>query len=131
MAVSATAPPHPDPELAARGMPDFAVLLAAEMAAVAASSRQAPSALGVGEVVLSVRELTGVSQRTLASRAGTSQNAVSAIETGNRLPTIRSLVRLVEVSGLELVEGLRRPGAEQRSCSVRSSSTPMTGSSTT
>ena len=38
---------------------------------------------------------------------------MTAIETGNRLPTIRSLMRLVEAAGLELVVGLRRPSAEQ------------------
>jgi transcriptional regulator with XRE-family HTH domain len=111
--VSAHGPLHPDPLLAARGLPDFAALLAAELATVAASpTGQSSSSLGVGELVLSARELTGLSQRAVAARAGTSQNAVTAIETGNRLPTIRSLMRLVEAAGLELVVGLRRPGAK-------------------
>jgi HTH-type transcriptional regulator / antitoxin HipB len=112
--VSAPTTPHPDPELAARGLPDFTALLAAELATAATPpNAHALSSLGVGELVLSARELTGLSQRALASRAGTSQAAVTAIETGNRLPTIRSLMRLVEAAGLELVVGLRRPGAEQ------------------
>ena len=67
-------------------------------------------------MVLSARELSGLSQRRLAARAGTSQNAVTAIETGHRLPTIRSLVRFVEAAGLELVVGLRRPGATYPVC---------------
>ena len=69
------------------------------------------SSLGVGEVILSARELSGLSQRILAARAGTSQAAVTEIETGKRLPTIRTLMRLVDAAGLELVVGLRRPGA--------------------
>jgi len=107
--VSSEAPSHPDPVLAARGLPDFSALLAAELAAApATTSGQASSSLGVGEIVLSARELTGLSQRALASRAGTSQAAVTAIETGNRLPTIRTLMRLVDAAGLELVVGLRK-----------------------
>ena len=110
--ISSDLPPHPDPVLSARGLPDFSAMLAAELAAAADTERaQASSPLGVGEVVLSARELTGLSQRALASRAGTTQAAVTAIETGNRLPTIRLLMRLVEAAGLELVVGLRRPGA--------------------
>lgn len=98
-------------------MPDFATLLAAEMAIAAPSlDGQSSSSLRVGELVLSAREMSGLSQRRLATRAGTSQNAVTAIETGNRLPTIRSLMRLVEAAGPELVVGLRRPGATHPVC---------------
>lgn len=87
-------------------------MLAAELATAADTERaQASSPLGVGEVVLSARELTGLTQRALASRAGTTQAAVTAIETGNRLPTIRLLMRIVDAAGLELVVGLRCPGA--------------------
>jgi transcriptional regulator with XRE-family HTH domain len=112
MVSSSDPPPNPDPALAARGLPDYSALLAAELAAAAEETMgSTPSSLGVGELILSARELTGLSQRALASRAVTSQGAVTAIETGNRLPTIRSLVRLVEAAGLELVVGLRRPGA--------------------
>ena len=112
--VSARTTPYPDPELAARGLPDFTALLAAELATAAAPpDTHALSSLGVGELVLSARELTGLSQRTLAAFAGTSQNAVTAIESGKRLPTIRTLIRVAEAAGLELVVGLRRPGADQ------------------
>jgi transcriptional regulator with XRE-family HTH domain len=110
---SSSLPPHPDPALAARGLPDYSALLAAELAAAGEATRSTPSSLGVGELVLSARELTGLSQRALAVRAGTSQGAVAAIETGHRLPTIRSLMRLVQAAGLELVIGLRTPGAPE------------------
>jgi transcriptional regulator with XRE-family HTH domain len=112
MMVSSDPPPHPDPALAARGLPDFVALLSAELAAMVAHPNPLPvSSLGVGEVVLSARELAGLSQRVLAARAGTSQAAITEIETGKRLPTIRTLMRLVDAAGLELVVGLRRPGA--------------------
>lgn len=105
-------PPNPDPILAARGLPDYTALLAAELGAAAqAATGHAMSALGVGEVVLSARELTGISQRLLAARAETTQASVTAIEGGKRLPTVRMLMRLVQAAGLELVVGLRRPGA--------------------
>ena len=103
-------PPHPDPVLAARGLPDFVALLSAELGA--ASPKPSPSSsLGVGEIVLSARELSGLSQRALAARVGTSQAAITRIETGKRLPTIRTLIRLVDAAGLELVIGLRKPAA--------------------
>jgi len=107
-------PPHPDPVLAARGLPDYAAILAAELAVAAdvEASSTAPSPLGVGEVVLSARELAGISQRLLAARAATTQAAVTAIESGNRLPTVRLLMRLVEAAELDLLVGLRRAGAD-------------------
>jgi transcriptional regulator with XRE-family HTH domain len=105
-------PPNPDPVLAARGLPDYAALLAAELGAAAqAATEPAVSPLGVGEVVLSARELTGISQRLLAARAETTQASITAIESGKRLPTVRMLMRLVRAAGLELVVGLRKPGA--------------------
>lgn len=110
----AVSQPNRNATLAARGLPDFTALLDAEIAAAAAaqaSSASRPSPLGVGELILSARELTGLSQRALASRAGTSQAAVTAMETGNRVPTVRTLMRVAEGAGLELVVGLRRPGA--------------------
>ena len=104
--------PNPDPVLAARGLPDYTALLKAELGAAAQATDHAVSSLGVGEVVLSARELTGISQRLLAARAETTQASVTAIESGKRLPTVRLLMRLVGAAGLELVVGLRKPGAE-------------------
>jgi HTH-type transcriptional regulator / antitoxin HipB len=86
-----------------------AELAAAEAAQEAGAGRRSP--LGVGELILSARELTGLSQRALASKARTSQAAVTAMETGNRVPTIRTAMRLAEAAGFELVIGLRKPGA--------------------
>ncbi|HWC72031.1 MAG TPA: helix-turn-helix transcriptional regulator [Actinomycetota bacterium] len=106
-------PANPDPVLAVRGLPDYTALLKAELGAAAeAATEHAVSSLGVGEVLLSARELTGISQRLLAARAETTQASVTAIEGGKRLPTVRLLMRLVGAAGLELVVGLRKPGAE-------------------
>ena len=68
------------------------------------------SSLGVGELLLTARELTGLTQSQLAARASTSQSAISSMETGNRLPSVRTLMRIAEAAGFELVVGLRVPG---------------------
>jgi transcriptional regulator with XRE-family HTH domain len=70
-----------------------------------------PSSLGAGYLILVSRELSGLPQSTLASRVGTSQPAIARLETGNALPSIRTLLRIVEAAGLHLVLGLRRPDA--------------------
>ena len=69
------------------------------------------SSLGVGELLLTTRELTGLTQSQLAARASTSQSAISSMETGTRLPSVRTLMRIAEAAGFELVVGLRVPGA--------------------
>jgi len=70
-----------------------------------------PSPLGAGYLILVVRELSGLSQRSLARAVGTSQPTLATLETGNRTPTIRTLMRVARATGFELVIGLRRPGA--------------------
>ncbi len=72
---------------------------------------QASSSLGAGELILVCRELIGWSQRELAARVGTSQPTLARLETGGAMPTVRTLLRIVEAAGFELVIGLRRPGA--------------------
>ena len=68
-----------------------------------------PSPLGAGYLILVVRELTGLSQRALARAIGTSQPTLAILETGNRTPTLRTLMRVADSTGFELVIGLRRP----------------------
>ena len=70
-----------------------------------------PSPLGAGYLILVVRELSGLSQRSLARTVGTSQPTLATLETGNRTPTIRTLMRVAQATGFELVIGLRRPNA--------------------
>jgi transcriptional regulator with XRE-family HTH domain len=66
------------------------------------------SPLGAGELVLVARELTGLSQAKLATRIGTSQPTLATIESGNRVPTVRTLTRVADAAGFDLVLGLRR-----------------------
>jgi len=70
-----------------------------------------PSPLGAGFLILVVRELAGLSQRALARRIGTSLPSLAILETGNRTPTIRTLIRVAAAGRFELVIGLRRPNA--------------------
>lgn len=67
-----------------------------------------PSPLGAGYLILVVRELSGP-QRALTHAIGTLQPRLATIETGNRVPTIRTLLRVADATGFELVIGLRRP----------------------
>ena len=68
-----------------------------------------PSPLGAVYLILVVRELTGMSQRVLARSIGTSQPTLATLESGNRIPTVRTLLRVAGATGFELVIGLRRP----------------------
>lgn len=68
-----------------------------------------PQPLGAGYLILVARELTGRSQRSLARHVGTSQSTIATLESGNRLPTIRTLLRVTRATDLELVLGLRHP----------------------
>jgi transcriptional regulator with XRE-family HTH domain len=73
--------------------------------------RSSPHAIGAGFLVLVARELTGTTQRRLAERVGTSQPTLARIETGTRVPTVRTLLKVARAAEFELVLGLRRPDA--------------------
>jgi transcriptional regulator with XRE-family HTH domain len=72
---------------------------------------ETPQPLGAGYVILVARELSGLSQRAVAAEIRSSQPSLATLETGNRLPTIRTLLRIADAAGLELVLALRRPAA--------------------
>lgn len=55
--------------------------------------------LSLGEVLRATRETQGLSQRRLALRAGTSQDAISRIERGVEAPTLERFARLMLVMG--------------------------------
>jgi transcriptional regulator with XRE-family HTH domain len=57
------------------------------------------------------RELTGLSQERLAALVGTSQSSLATIESGNRMPSVRSLLRIADATGFDLVLGLRHRDA--------------------
>lgn len=61
-----------------------------------------------GELLRTVRRRHGVSQRSLARRAGTSQSWISDVERGRVNPTEAALRRLLLCMGEELVLGTRR-----------------------
>ena len=48
------------------------------------------------------RRQAGLTQQTLAERAGTSQAAVSAYESGRRSPSVDTLCRLLAAAGYEV-----------------------------
>jgi transcriptional regulator with XRE-family HTH domain len=57
------------------------------------------SSVNVGSVVREAREQQGLSQRRLALRAGTSQDAISRIERGAEVPTLERLGQLLLALG--------------------------------
>jgi transcriptional regulator with XRE-family HTH domain len=69
--------------------------------------RDREHSIGAGYVLLVAREVTGLSQRRLAHRVGTSQPTLAKLETGSRIPTLRTLLRVARAAGFELVLGLR------------------------
>lgn len=58
---------------------------------------------GAGYVLLVACELTGMSQRRLADAVGTSQPALARLETGDRMPSVRTLLRVAEAAGFDLL----------------------------
>lgn len=56
-----------------------------------------------GALVREARSRSGLTQRALAIRAQTSQDAISRIERGSEAPTLERLARLLEVMGERLV----------------------------
>lgn len=57
----------------------------------------------IGGVLREAREQQGLSQRRLALRAGTSQDAISRIERGVEAPTLERLAQLLMALGLRPV----------------------------
>lgn len=55
-----------------------------------------------GNIIKLARAETGLSQRELARRAGTSQATLSAYESGNKSPSLDTLARIIRSSGLDL-----------------------------
>jgi hypothetical protein len=60
-------------------------------------------------LIRTARRRAGLTQTELAERAGTSQAAVSAYESGRRSPSVDTLVRILAAAGLELRMRLASP----------------------
>ncbi|MFN2595527.1 MAG: helix-turn-helix transcriptional regulator [Actinomycetota bacterium] len=55
-----------------------------------------------GNLIFLARKESGLSQRELARKAGTSQAAIAAYESGKRSPTLETLARIVRAAGQDL-----------------------------
>jgi len=55
-----------------------------------------------GSLILDARIRTGLSQRELARRAGTSASAINAYERGRRNPTVAKLQEILLAAGFDL-----------------------------
>ncbi len=64
------------------------------------------------------RRQAGLTQQTLAERAGTSQAAVSAYESGRRSPSVDTLCRLLDAAGFEVRMRLATPDTHGPSLAV-------------
>lgn len=65
--------------------------------------------IGLGYLVLTLRELSGLSQSRLAARAGTSQPAIARLESGHHVPSVNTLLKVASACGMHLVVGLADP----------------------
>jgi transcriptional regulator with XRE-family HTH domain len=54
------------------------------------------------DLVREARKRSGLSQRELGERAGTTQSAIARIETGRSTPSFDAVLRLVRLCGLDL-----------------------------
>lgn len=61
-----------------------------------------PNRLDAGRLLRQARTAAGVTQRELASRAGTSQSVVARVESGQTSPSTATLARLLHAAGHEL-----------------------------
>lgn len=70
----------------------------------------------IAKLVVHRRTILGVSQRELARRVGTSETAISRLESGRHATNVRTLRRLFEALGGQLIVGyeVRRPGGSSR-----------------
>lgn len=58
--------------------------------------------MDAAELIRTARRRHGLSQAQLATRAGTTQTAISRLERGQRSPTVQTLRRLLVVMGEDL-----------------------------
>ena len=65
--------------------------------------------IGLGYLILTLRELAGLSQSKIAKRVGTGQPAIARLESGRQLPTANTLLKVASSCGMELVIGLADP----------------------
>ena len=64
-------------------------------------------------LIQSARHRVGMTQQELARRAGTSQAAISAYESGLRSPSVDTLCRIVDAAGFEVRMRLAEPDTHE------------------
>lgn len=70
---------------------------------------QMVSATPLGQKIIQLRTLLGITQKELARRMGTSQQAISRLERGTDNGfTLRTLAKLARATGTELIVDFRR-----------------------
>jgi transcriptional regulator with XRE-family HTH domain len=65
--------------------------------------------IGLGYLVLTLRELSGLSRSRLAARSRTSQPAIARLESGRHVPSVNTLLKIASACGIHLVVGLADP----------------------
>jgi predicted DNA-binding mobile mystery protein A len=70
-------------------------ILVEEVMYASRKTRKATRGLSIGALIKSIREQLGMSQRTLAKRAGVPQSTVSRIEQGQRDVTLSTLQKIL------------------------------------
>jgi transcriptional regulator with XRE-family HTH domain len=69
---------------------------------VAAMGKFDPAPTVAAGLLRTARSVAGLTQHDLAERAGVTQQAISAYETGRRDPTVGTLKKLLAAAGLEM-----------------------------
>ncbi|NPV54795.1 MAG: helix-turn-helix transcriptional regulator [Firmicutes bacterium] len=54
----------------------------------------------IGEQIQRIRKAKGISQADLARASGLAQSFISSVESGQKSPTVRSLIKLAEALGV-------------------------------
>jgi transcriptional regulator with XRE-family HTH domain len=62
--------------------------------------------------LIAARVRAGLTQEQLAQRMGTTQSVIARLESGRRMPGVRTLERLAEATGTRLVVRFERTGIE-------------------
>ena len=103
-------PLQPVPSHSRYEPPDAVVASRRRARSVAAWYAQAGMghSVGLGYVVLTLRELSGLSQSRLAARASTSQPAIARLESGRHVPSVNTLLKIASACGMH-----RRPRRSQ------------------
>jgi len=60
--------------------------------------------------LIAARAYAGLTQEQLAQRMGTTQSVIARLESGRRMPGVRTLERLAEATGTQLVVRFERTG---------------------